>query len=96
MAYDRNRKHLMQQIRHNHCPFRYFQVLCGQPESVNLFGFCADYLEGRLEDRDKTDSKKKRVGSKKDKDKEEADKTSRKMLRREGTFSLYATDSGRN
>jgi hypothetical protein len=31
------------------------QVLCGQPEPANLFGFCADYLEGRLEERDHPD-----------------------------------------
>jgi hypothetical protein len=70
--------------------------LCGQPETGNLFGFCADYLEGRIEERDKSDSnelsKKKRFASKKEK--EETEKTTRKMLRREGTFSLYATDSG--
>ena len=67
-------------------------MLCGQPESGNLFGFCADYLEGRIEDRDKADTKKKRVATKKEK--EETEKATRKMLRREGTFSLYATDSG--
>ena len=70
--------------------------MCGQPETGNLFGFCADYLEGRIEERDKSDSnelsKKKRFASKKEK--EETEKTTRKMLRREGTFSLYATDSG--
>ena len=71
--------------------------MCGQPESGNLFGFCADYLEGRIEERDRTDlselSKKKRFASKKEK--EETEKTTRRMLRREGTFSLYATDSGK-
>ena len=72
---------------------QWFQVLCGQPEPGDLFGFCADYLEGRLEQRDSGDlTKKKRVSTKKEK--EETEKTTRRMLRREGTFNLYATDSG--
>ena len=71
----------------------WFQVLCGQPEPGDLFGFCADYLEGRLEQRDSGDvTKKKRITTKKEK--EETEKTTRRMLRREGTFNLYATDSG--
>jgi len=37
-------------------------------------------------------SKKKRFASKKEK--EETERTTRRMLRREGTFNLYATDSG--
>ncbi len=68
------------------------QVLCGQPEPGNLFGFCADYLEGRLEQRDKADpaelSKKKRFATKKEK--EETEKTTRDQFHK----TFYCRDLG--
>ena len=57
-----------------------------------LYSFCADYLEKRLEER----------GSSETEDKMDDEKLSplkakqKGFLKREATFNLYSTDSGRN
>ena len=59
-----------------------FQVLNTQPEGTDgLYSFCADYLEQKVEERDGGSTQRR--------------KPSDKKMRREATFNLYATDSGR-
>ena len=70
------------------------QVLNCQPKGQDeLYSFCADYLDKRLDERENSESDDK-VGEGKLSPTKGKQKSG--FLRREGTFNLYSTDSGTN
>ena len=71
----------------------FLQVLNSQPKGNNaLYSFCADYLDKRLEERDNSESDDK-LGDGKLSPMKAKQKSG--FLRREATFNLYSTDSGK-
>ena len=71
----------------------FLQVLNSQPNGqCELYTFCADYLDKRLEEREKGESDDKMEDGHLSPTK---GKKKSGFLRREGTFNLYSTDSGK-